>query len=156
TTLLPPDTTSVCAQYQGDAIYDLSQTSMPWTMSPDPLTPTLTSDAPANGLNTGQSVNFTGAVTGVPGGETPTGTIPFRHAVKGGNPSNMAAPVNLDANGKAALKTSFNVGGQHSVTAVYTPPDTKFPPPAYASGTSAPLALAVTAVPNISSLSLVQ
>jgi hypothetical protein len=72
-----------------------------------------------NPSTAGQAVTFTVTVTPTQaGGPTPTGTISFLDALSG--PAEIAAPVTLNAQGKASVTTSTLSQGTHSIFVMYT------------------------------------
>lgn len=72
-----------------------------------------------NPSTAGQAVTFTVTVTPTQaGGPTPTGTISFLDALSG--PAEIAAPVALNAQGKASVTTSTLSQGMHSIFCMYS------------------------------------
>ena len=111
---------TITAVYNGDGNFvpgkfGSSQTVTERVSAPAALAPTTTAlVASANSVRVGQTVTFTGTVSGAAGTGTPTGTVTFFVG-------NVAvATVKVNASGKASLTGRFSVAGKFTITAVYS------------------------------------
>ena len=102
------------------------------------LTPTVTVALNPTSIVVGNTDSFSVTVTGT--GATPTGTVQFQSAGV-----NMGAAQTLVAGKASITSTAYTTANTYAITAIYTP-DTASSP-VYASATSSPQTLTVTALP---------
>jgi hypothetical protein len=115
---------NLVAVYTGDST-NAPSTSTPQSATINKATPGVSLSTSANPVAIGTNDSFTGTLTGVPIGTTPTGTLTFKDgSTTLGSGTVTQLIVNQSGNPVILFETSFTTAfttlGHHSITAVYS------------------------------------
>jgi hypothetical protein len=117
TTVLGVGSHTLTAAYGGDATHDVATGTVTQVVNAIPTTTTLATSVPTTVF--GQATTLTATVAPSTVTTTPTGSVTF----KDGTTTLGTGPVALNASGVATLSVSSLAVGTHSLTAVYSGPN---------------------------------